>query len=80
LNITRAIGETGAFGADFALDKTGCEIKHFALSSIPDSCKKGAGLVSGLGMMSGYSFNVNVGGGVSVVEGCSLHVVDVSPG
>lgn len=79
LNITRAIGETGVFGRDFALDKTGCELKYFALTSIPDTCQHGTGLVAGLGMMAGYSLNVNVGGGVSVTEGCSLHVVDVQP-
>lgn len=79
LQVTRAIGQGQKLGSDLKLDTTGCSIKDFTLSTgKTGSCKAGSGTVKGKGMMSGYSFNVNVGGGVSVTDGCTLTVVDVS--
>lgn len=80
LQITRAIGSEETLGSDLQLDSTGCEIKDFTLTASAGDCEAGSGTVSGQGMMSGYSFNINVGGGVSVTEGATLTVIDVSAG
>ena len=80
LQITRAIGANEVLGSDLALDSTGCELKYFTLTANPGSCDAGSGTVSGEGMMSGYSFNINVGGGVSVTEGATMTVIDVYAG
>lgn len=80
LQVTRAIGDSETLGSDLQLDSTGCEIKDFSLTADPGDCESGSGMVTGSGMMSGYSFNVNVGGGVSVTEGCTMTVIDVTAG
>lgn len=92
LQVSRAIGSAQKLGKDLALDTTGCEILDFSLStgttnnsttstsgSNTQQCQAGGGGVTGKGMMSGYNFSVNVGGGVSVTDGCTLTVVDVAP-
>lgn len=80
LQVSRAIGSEQKLGKDLKLDTSGCSILNFSLSTgNTGDCNAGGGGVTGKGMMSGYAFNVNVGGGVSVTDGCTLTVIDVTP-
>lgn len=79
LQVTRAIGQGGNMSQDIKNKSLPCEPVNFRVSKGEAGTCPGNGTpgVQGKGIVNGYSFNLNVGGGVTVTDGMSLYVVDV---
>lgn len=79
LQVTRAIGKGGHMSNDIKDKGSACDPVNFRISQGAGGACAGNGTpgVQGKGVVNGYSFNINVGGNVTVTDGMSLYVVDV---